>query len=70
RALWTVSRGDVAIGLYSYHGIKFRMVEEVGVVTRYLTVVADPPTIVTEPKAVGQVAFEWRLVERRQVSDE
>src|SRR5919107_5815433 len=46
------------------------MVEEVGVVTGYLAVVADPPTIVTETEAVSQGALERRLVERRQVTDE
>ena len=70
RVLWAVPRGDVAIDLHRHHSVEIGMVEEVGVVTRYLTVVADPPTIVTEPKAVGQVAFERRLVERRQVTDE
>ena len=46
------------------------MIEEENGVTRYIPVVADPPLGVSEPEAVGQVAFEWRLVERRQVSDE
>ncbi|HLL40575.1 MAG TPA: hypothetical protein VK357_13045 [Rubrobacteraceae bacterium] len=46
------------------------MIEEESGVTRYIPVVADPPMVVSEPEAVGQVAFEWRLVERRQVSDE
>jgi hypothetical protein len=46
------------------------MIEEVGVVTGYLTIVTDPPTIVAQPEAVGQVACERRLVERRQVTDE
>jgi hypothetical protein len=46
------------------------MIEEVGVVTGYLTVVTDPPTIFTKPEAVGQVAFERSLIERRQVTDE
>ncbi|MDX6382405.1 MAG: hypothetical protein QOI57_3429 [Rubrobacteraceae bacterium] len=46
------------------------MIEELSVVTCYVTVVADPPMVVSEPEAVGQVAFERRLVERRQVIDE
>jgi hypothetical protein len=68
--LWAVARGDVAIDLYRHHGIEFRMIEELSVVTCYVTVVADPPMVVSEPEAVGQVAFERRLVERRQVIDE
>src|SRR5215208_7396851 len=46
------------------------MIEEVGVVTGCLPVVAYPPMIVTEPEAVGQVAFERRLVEWRHVTYE
>ena len=46
------------------------MIEEESGVTRYIPVVADPPMVVSEPEAVGQVAFERSLVERRQVTDE
>jgi hypothetical protein len=46
------------------------MIEEVGVVTRYLAVVTDPPMVLAEPDTLGQVAFQGRLVERRHVTDE
>src|SRR5215210_2177151 len=49
--LWAVARGDVAMDLYRHHGIEFRMIEELSVVTCYVTVVADPPMVVTEPEA-------------------
>jgi hypothetical protein len=67
--LGAVPRGDIAIDLYRHHGIEFRMIEEVGVVTGQLAVMTDPPTIVSEPWAVAKVAVERRLVERRHVTD-
>src|ERR671920_1310884 len=70
RVLWALARGDIAIDLHRHHGVQVRMIEEVGVVTGYLTVVTDPPTIFTEPEAVGQGALKRRLVERWQVTDE
>jgi hypothetical protein len=52
RVLWAVPRGDIAIDLHRHHGVENGTVEEVGVVTGYLAVVTDPPTIDTEPEAV------------------
>src|SRR5215212_5098622 len=65
-----VARGDIAVDLHRHYGVEFWMIEEVGVVTGYLAVVPYPPVVLTEPDAVGQVAFQRRLVERRHVADE
>src|SRR5919112_955847 len=68
--LRALAGGDVAVDQHHHHGLEVRMVEEVGVVPGYLSVVSDPPVVLAQPDAVLQVACERGLVQWRHVVDE